>query len=309
MVKRVASRVLLVGLGVVLSILLFEAGIRFAAVLFPAGDETAASSDDYFVVLCIGDSHTWGHGEGYPARIASVLGERSAKTRVINLGVPGTSTTLLRTRFDGWVDRYRPDAVIVWSGVNNRWNRASTDTLDDHHWLDSSRTLRLLRVWREQRKLSALLEDAPYVAPQTRGKRGKGGTTWKQELLGSVDTIANLGGPVREVDATVQMTELDLGYVADRAIARGVPLVFVTYPLVEKDFGIANRGIRSAASRANAPVVESLDALDDLRHRYPARQARADYLDASAHPTQELYDAVGDRIVDVLTRELRLTSE
>ena len=309
MVKRVASRLLLLAFGVLLAILLFELGIRLVASLLPRGEAVGAASDDYLVVLCIGDSHTWGHGEGYPARIANVLGAQSDTARVINLGVPGTSTALLRSRFDEWLDRFRPDAVIVWSGVNNRWTRASTDPLSDHHWLERSRFLRLLRVWREQRRLAELLDDSRYVAPQTRGKRGKVGTTWKQELLGSIDTIANLGGPVRSVDATVQMTELDLTFIAERAKERGVPLVFVTYPLVEKDFGVANRGIRAAALATDAIVVESIDALDDLRRQYPDRQARSDYLDASVHPTQELYDAVGDRLVEVLTQQLRLLAD
>ena len=99
------------------------------------------------------------------------------------------------------------------------------------------------------------------------------------------------------------MTELDLGFVAQRAEALDVPLVFVTYPLVERDFGIANRGIRQAARSSDALLVESLDGLNELRRRNPDRQARSDYLDPSVHPTQELYDAVGDLIVDLLTRQ------
>jgi hypothetical protein len=76
----------------------------------------------------------------------------------------------------------------------------------------------------------------------------------------------------------------------------------ITYPLPEMDFGMANRGIRSAAHATNALLVEGGDALADVRLQNPDRQARSEYLDSTVHPRQELYDAIGDRVVLTLDR-------
>ena len=102
-------------------------------------------------VLALGDSHTWGSGVerayAYPGQLQRVLDEREPGVySVINRGLPGMSTTQLRHRFALLLSRYRPDAVVIWCGANNRWNHAERDRATTPLLLQLDGWLRLLVV-------------------------------------------------------------------------------------------------------------------------------------------------------------------
>ena len=46
---------------------------------------------------------------------------------MVNLGVPGLSSTQVRNRLPVWLSRYQPDVVVAWSGVNDSWNVSEVD--------------------------------------------------------------------------------------------------------------------------------------------------------------------------------------
>jgi hypothetical protein len=78
-------------------------------------------------VLCVGDSHTYGalvrREESFPAQLQRLLEQREPGVwSVVNLGVPGLSSTQVRNRLPVWLSRYQPDVVVAWSGVNDSWN-------------------------------------------------------------------------------------------------------------------------------------------------------------------------------------------
>jgi len=75
-------------------------------------------------VLCVGDSLTRGRPdpENYPSELGRILTRRTGKPyRVLNLGVPGLTTTQLRTRFVRYLESYHPVAVLHWAGIDNAW--------------------------------------------------------------------------------------------------------------------------------------------------------------------------------------------
>src|SRR5262249_41635390 len=121
---RYAGRLLgAAAIGVVGAALLLELGLRLAS-LVVAGDPATRLSPghDRTVILCAGDSHTWGQGKGYPAALAERLAARSPRYQVVNLGVPGSNTAQLRRRFPDWVHPFPPPGVVLLGGVNNRYD-------------------------------------------------------------------------------------------------------------------------------------------------------------------------------------------
>ncbi len=80
------------------------------------------------VILCLGDSFTYGIGAGfensYPVQLERVLNARSPKEKfvVFNYGVPGNNSTQVLEKMRAAFFRTRPDAVVVMSGCNDNWN-------------------------------------------------------------------------------------------------------------------------------------------------------------------------------------------
>ncbi|HBA61963.1 MAG TPA: hypothetical protein DCZ92_14345 [Elusimicrobia bacterium] len=97
-------------------------GSRYAARL------SARGQDGAYTVLCVGDSFTYGAGapaeSSYPRQLENVLKERfpGQAFSVVNFGESGQNTAQLLDRLPQALDKVRPDAVILLSGLNNFWN-------------------------------------------------------------------------------------------------------------------------------------------------------------------------------------------
>jgi len=82
------------------------------------------------VILCLGDSHTYGvkvePDESYPGQLQELLEENGYEAEVINAGVPGQNTSELRRRLPDLLDRYNPTVVVIMVAANNEWNRKDT---------------------------------------------------------------------------------------------------------------------------------------------------------------------------------------
>ena len=142
---------------VVISFALIELGLQVASLF--AEDRSGVWEPGAEVrVLCVGDSHTWGAGvsreQSYPAHLQNHLDELApGRYSVLNHGLPGINTAQVRRRFPVWLQRYQPDVVVLWAGVNNAWNRADAEESSEirYAWLEGLvshlRTYRLVRVW------------------------------------------------------------------------------------------------------------------------------------------------------------------
>lgn len=303
-----------------LAVLVLEVSLQLAAALHRVDRGQRGLRSQHHVVLCVGDSHTWGLGEGYPKRLAERLSERSDQFRVINLGVPGTNTSQLRHRFDAWLERYRPRLVVVWAGINNKWNRAeATEGISPppsllDRLVSVSRLARFLRVWHEHGLIeldahrddgslaAAALEAQPtYVLPDETiearpPSEGRGKWRHERRLFGARDAFDPV--PVEEVlsdEIVARQTEADLRPIVESAHARGVGVILVAYP--HRSGAGANRGIRAIAHETDSPVVESREAMDRVRARYASSAEPAPALFRKAHPTAITYNEVGDMIL------------
>jgi lysophospholipase L1-like esterase len=310
--RRLLGRAGTLAGALLLGLALAELGLQAAARL--ASDRAAAwRPGARNRVLCVGDSHTYGAGvardETYPALLQRLLDEREPGAHsVVNLGLPGLSSTQLRNRLPVWVQRYAPTLVVVWVGVNDAWNRAELDTElgGGAAWLDAaasrSRLYRLLRVHLHDRELER------YAA------RGPEERAWRVEALeGGLDdqiyTVRHDGvterishgrheaPPERPDDAGAARVgariEGDLAAMADWLRDAGIPLVLVTYPIEASWYRVANQAAREVAARHDLALVESTLAVE----RIP--EVERDWIWA-AHPGSRIYREIAAEIAPVV---------
>ncbi len=68
--------------------------------------------------------------------------------------------------------------------------------------------------------------------------------------------------------------------------------------------GERTEGVRYAAAESSVPVVDSAQATVRLRERFEAAgEVPPRMIDRTAHPTQAVYDEVGDMLLEVIDRD------
>ncbi len=80
------------------------------------------------VILCLGDSFTYGigagAGESYPAHLQRMISQVHPEgVRVVNLGHPYMDSTSLLAALPDYLDRWNPDVVLLLAGYNNRFRK------------------------------------------------------------------------------------------------------------------------------------------------------------------------------------------
>ena len=108
-------------------------------------------------ILTLGDSNTYGlflpPEQSWPAQFEALWNAEvaSPKVEVVNLGYPGTNSSVLLKNLPGFLDTFRPDVVLVMVGVNDFWTDSvsredAAETALDHatRWLrQNSRVYKL----------------------------------------------------------------------------------------------------------------------------------------------------------------------
>lgn len=309
--RRFARRLAAAALVLVVGVAVLEVGLQLAARL--VGDRASAWHPNASnKILCVGDSHTYGAGvprdRAYPAQLQELLDAREPGVHsVVNLGLPGMSSTQLRNRVPVWLQRYRPGVLVVWVGVNDAWNRAEvgseaggTASLLDAA-LSRSRLYRLVRVALHDRDLGR------YTA-KGREDRAWHVTDVDEPLVDEVWTVRHDGVTERiahgrheqppglpdgrEVEMAARL-DRDLAAVAGYARLAGVPMVLVTYPLEVSWFHVVNRVARRIAGTHDLALVETAVALA----RVP--EDERDWTGV-AHPGPTIYREIAEEIAPVV---------
>jgi lysophospholipase L1-like esterase len=223
-------------------------------------------------VLCVGDSHTFGAlvppADAFPAQLQRFLDERDPGVwSVLNLGVPGLSSTQVRNRLALWLSRYQPDVVVAWSGVNDAWNVSEVDRASGDVRLALEQLALRSRVWR---LLRVKLHDLQLERDDAREGRVWDVTqvegplsleeTWMVRRDGRIERIVHRreGGSVRADPArTEARAQADYEAMATIARAGGAALILVEYPLETGMFAAANRAMRRAGERLGIPLIDS----------------------------------------------------
>src|SRR5262249_5463405 len=154
----------------------------------------------------------------------------SPRYHVINMGVAGSNTAQARKRLLGYFERFQPRLLVFWAGVNNKYNRADTEVWQEagvekpsflRELLDSSRTLRFIRLWRNERQLNDLLDRSDsYITPvegwgkeKFRQNEDKTRTQFRRAILGEVDVFDHEQGDHLSSAEMTRVTELDVRWI------------------------------------------------------------------------------------------------
>lgn len=141
------------------TLLLLEGALQVLAYATWSGGKQARTGKvvrrgDGKVVLCIGDSFTFGMGAStpemaYPSQLEKLLQqEQGPRWQVVNRGWPASDSYQLRAEIDAHLAGDRPDYLCVVVGSNDTWKRRGRNEQTGHEdaFVWKLRTLELLRV-------------------------------------------------------------------------------------------------------------------------------------------------------------------
>lgn len=241
------------------------------------------------VVLCLGDSNTYGFGveptESYPARLQELLGDEAD---VINLGFPGMNSSRVRRDFRRMIEVSRPQLVLLMIGVNDSW----TAPVEVDEGDDSRSSLRSL-MWKYSRtyRLLFMLERALWrQKPKVVSQVGSLGAKRESRIVRYAGQRFTLGFEA-EGSGLLQGWELiyrrNMAAIQRIADAEGVRLVVLTYPSSGWNYAAATEVVRQVARELGLPLI-------DLGESFTAR-CKPDCRELffrDGHPTAEGYRQV-----------------
>lgn len=196
---------------VILTAALIEMGLRAGALFVSPRLGLPSTSGTQKVILCLGDSNTYGvfysQEEAYPGQLQRILEKRTpGRYHVLNLGLPGTNSSQIATHLQDWLDEYHPQSVVVCVGINNYWNVADsgkpTRAKGTVRWLYGLRLYRLFRLIKDRFEPPPSLPDdtGRSELQRTLLNKGKDGVEHRDEKTGEL-LIAHEGN-IREVSRT-----------------------------------------------------------------------------------------------------------
>ncbi len=108
------------------TLLILEVGLRLGGWAFLLLQENHnrknINSNAEYRILCLGESTTALGGENaYPAQLERILNSRQnfRRFKVINKGVPATTTDQILAKVNGYIDEYKPHLVVSMMGIND----------------------------------------------------------------------------------------------------------------------------------------------------------------------------------------------
>ncbi len=271
-------------------IVLIEALLRLASFFVDDPSAKGWRPNSSIRILAVGDSHTYGgsvpKGQEYPAQLQRFLDEAApGRYSVLNVGIPGTNTSQVRHRLSLHLARWEPDLVLLWCGVNNTWNRAEkTKRPSPVERLDGlavrSRLYRLARVWINDWRMMREVEVS--------GGRHVVSAAKVRELR----PVLELPPGERSIDfETTEWTSADYEAMVQIVRGRGIPIVFITYPLdYHSFFLVPNRAMRLVADRLDVPIVNTTPALERVP---PSDEERFSW---ALHPSGRLYGEIAQDV-------------
>ena len=319
MSRRWTRRVIALGLGVLLTPLVLEGALRAAAMVVR---ESRTGAKGKSLALCQGDSFTFGvflpPEATYPARLEALLREGGvAEPRVVNSGIPGKPTWIVKRELRQDLTDYGPRFALLLAGINNSWRRRPAD-----HNVEGSTTQewRIVRTWRlarahfgrgaKEQETQAPEDEAPKAK-----KDGKRNRNWVRqdnvEFRGKGERVIHFedrqgkqrsyvvhNSNRKESEFTTWIRE-DIARAARIAREEGVEPIILGYPADGRPFDTVNEALEATAQATGAPFVDFRAAF-----RKAARRVGEDALFfPDQHATALGCDLMARVVVNRLVRE------
>jgi tetratricopeptide (TPR) repeat protein len=128
----------LVFLGLILSLLLLETGMRLGGFIFlsvqESGNSQSLKQKGAYRILCLGESTTQGQ---YPHLLEQVLNQRNIGVRfsVIDKGQGGANTDFILSRIESYLAEYHPGMVVAMMGINDNGVKYYQGMPESDTWL------------------------------------------------------------------------------------------------------------------------------------------------------------------------------
>ena len=254
-------------------------------------------------ILCVGDSNTYGlwleRDEAYPQQLETVWNEsgNGSQVEVLNLGFPGTNSSLLRRDFPRMLDTLRPDVVIVMIGTNDYWTRPvefdrGPQEVTTRSFLERySRVFKLYDMVRQAldtRQLEVTFE--PIERPGVRARKGRA-------RFGDVEFELGFAKAAHgEISRPDQGLEENLGALAADAQAAGADFVLMTYASRFGAYHTANQVIRRFSGRSGSTLI---DLTEVFRTLCPEKDC-PEFLFPDHHPRAAGYRVIAETVVSRL---------
>ncbi len=160
------QKIILIILGLFLTIVILELGLRLAGfglyALQEYGNTQAIKQKSVYRIMCLGESTTFcgaseycyccGNKYSYPYQLNEILNQKGlgVKFNVINKGLPSINTSYILTHLEENLDLYKPDMVITMMGINDG---------DNYIFFQKERTLKAVLLFRSLKiyKLAELI--------------------------------------------------------------------------------------------------------------------------------------------------------
>jgi lysophospholipase L1-like esterase len=117
--------------GIIASLIILEIALRIIGAIHlhaAIKDKIPPTSKDVYVILCLGDSFTFGIGaprdKCYPQQLEDLLNKEPVRprVRVVNRGVGSYNTSMIANKLDKFINETNPDLIILLAGGANSWN-------------------------------------------------------------------------------------------------------------------------------------------------------------------------------------------
>jgi tetratricopeptide (TPR) repeat protein len=137
-VSSIFRKTIIVLSGLILSLVLLEAGLRLGGFIFSsvqgAGNLRSAKQKGTYRILCLGESTTQGQ---YPHLLEQVLNQRNVGVRfsVIDKGRGAINTSVILGEIEAYLTEYHPDMVVAMMGINDSGVKYYEDIRGSDTWL------------------------------------------------------------------------------------------------------------------------------------------------------------------------------
>ena len=157
MKKPAQQKIALILVGLCLSVLFIELGLRAGGLLFLSLQEyrnlASIRQKGAYRIMCLGESTTAMGGEySYPSQLEKILNQwsREIKFSVINKGMPGTNTTGILAQLENNLNKYSPNMVVAMTGINDEYGKfipyEDSRIIMDKSFLKDLRIYKLIRL-------------------------------------------------------------------------------------------------------------------------------------------------------------------